>query len=158
MDIEEYIDFAEKRIHRKGMSISSWYSSSRGNDIGGVKTDLLVRGNMRVKGFVFSRMWSWTAPKWETLAVVFSYRGTGKASAEKLKKLVVGAEKYMSENDITWSWLVYVSKTGFDVETIAFAEGHLKKETGIMLVDLSSKQFYSNKVLVSKHGARVFKP
>jgi hypothetical protein len=140
------------------MSISTWYSSSRNVDVGGVKADLLVRGNMGVKGFILSRMWSWTAPKWETLAVVSSHRGNGKAPSDKLRKLVASVERYMSDNHITWSWLVYVSQTGFDDETIRFTEGRLKKDVGIMLIDPNSKQFYFNKVLVNRQGKRVFKP
>jgi hypothetical protein len=158
LNIEEYIDFAEKRIFKKGMTISSWYTSSRDEKIGGVKVDLLARGNMAVKGFLLSRMWSWTAPHWETLALVLSHRGSGKAPADKLEKLVAATQSYVTSNDIKWSWIVYVSEAGFEEEAADFIRRQAKKETGIMLVDLSTRKLLCNSSIVSKHGARVFKP
>ena len=158
MNKDEYIDFAQKRIFKKGMTISSWYTSSRGQKLGDVKTDLLARGNMAVKGLLLSRMWSWTSPKWETLAVVFSHGGTEKAPLDQLKKIVSAAESYMTDNDIKWSWIVYASESGFDDSVVDFVRNRLKREMGIMLVDLSSEKLVCNNVLVSKHGARVFKP
>jgi hypothetical protein len=156
--LDEYIDFAEKRIFKKGMTISSWYTSSRDENVGGTKVDLLARGNMAVKGFLLSRMWSWTAPHWETLALVLSHRGTAKAQVGQLRNLVAAAENYMNSNDIKWSWIVYVSEVGFDDAAASFVKTQAKKETGIILVDLSSGKLLCNNSLVSKHGARVFKP
>jgi hypothetical protein len=148
----------EKKIFKKGMVISSWYTSSRKQRVGSVTADLLVRGNMAVKGFLLSRAWSWTTPRWETLAAVFAYREQEKAPRDRLERLVAETEKYMSKNYIKWSWLVYVSETGFQDDTVNFATSRLKREIGILLVDLSSNNLTYNKVLVSKYGIRVFKP
>nr|MDO8098837.1 hypothetical protein [Candidatus Njordarchaeota archaeon] len=158
MKIDEYMAMAEKRIFKKGSLISSWYASSKKEKIGEIRADLLVRGNMAVKGFLLSRAWSWTTPRWETLAVVFSNREGEKASPDQLKKLITETEKYMSKNYIKWSWLVYVSEVGFKDETVNFVKSRLKKEIGIMLVDLSSNSLACNHVLVNKYGTRVFKP
>jgi hypothetical protein len=158
LKISEYINMVERKIFRKGAMISSWRPSSRRVNVAGVKADLLVRGNMAVKGFLFSRMWSWTVPRWETLAVVFSHRENEKAPPSQLAKLITSTEKYMSENDIKWSWLVYVSESGFQDETVELVKSRLKKEIGIMLVDLASRDFAYNRVLVNKYGIRVFKP
>jgi len=158
LKIDEYVAMVEKKVIKKGSAISSWYSSSKGTKVGDVKADLLVRGNMGVKGFVFSRMWSWMAPRWETLAVVFSHRGQEKASRQQLTKLVASTERYMSVNNIKWSWLVYVSETGFEDEAIEFVKARLKREIGIWLVDLPPRYFICNNVLVNKYGKRVFKP
>jgi hypothetical protein len=158
LNIDEYIDFAQKRIFKKGMTISSWYTSSRDEDVGGMKVDLLARGNMAVKGVLLSRMWAWTAPHWETLALVLSHRGSGKAPVSQLRKLLSAAQSYVLGNDIKWSWIVYVSEVGFDDDVVGFVQSQAKRETGIMLVDLSSGKLLCNSSLVSKHGARVFKP
>jgi hypothetical protein len=156
--MEEYLDMVEKKISKRGSVISSWYSFKREQDIGGATADLLARGNMGVKGKLLSRMWAWAAPKWETLAVVFCNRSKENASAEQLKKLLENTEKYMSENDIKWSWLTYVSETGFDSETESFVRARFKKETGIMLVDLPSKTFVYNSAPQNRYGTKVFKP
>jgi hypothetical protein len=156
--MDEYLDNVEKKIPKKGHVISSWYSSKRRQNVGDATADLLVRGNMAVKGKLLSRMWSWAAPAWETLAVVFCNRGEGNASVEQLKRLLTNTEKYMSENNIKWSWLAYVSETGFDSETASFTRASLKKEIGIMLVDLPSKTFVYNRAPQNRYGVRVFKP
>jgi hypothetical protein len=158
LNIDEYLDNVEKKIPKRGHVISTWYSSKRRQNVGDVTADLLARGNMAVKGKLLSRMWAWTAPAWETLAVVFCNRGKGNASVDELKKLVANTEKYMSENNIKWSWLTFVSETGFDSETVDFARASLKKEVGIMLVDLPSKAFIYNKAPQNKYGSKVFKP
>ncbi|WXG44198.1 MAG: hypothetical protein WED04_09215 [Promethearchaeati archaeon SRVP18_Atabeyarchaeia-1] len=158
MNIDEYINFAEKRIFSKGKAISSWYSSSRDQKVGDVKVDLLARGNMAVKGVLLSRMWSWTAPRWETLALVLSHRGGGRAPVEQLRNLVAAAESYMADNEIKWSWIVYVSESGFEEGVVSLLKAQAKRETGIMLLDLPSKRLLCNNSLVSRHGARVFRP
>jgi len=158
LKIDEYVAIVEKKITKKGSIISTWYSFSKNAKVGDVKADLLVRGNMYVKGFVISRMFSWMGPRWETLAVVFSHRGQEKASTPQLTKLITTTERYMSANDIKWSWLVYVSETGFEDKVVEFVKARLKREIGIWLVDLPSRDFICNDVLVNKYGKRVFKP
>jgi hypothetical protein len=158
LKIDEYLPLVEKKIFKKGKVISTWYTSARKQRVGVVTADLLVRGNMAVKGFLLSRAWSWTTPRWETLAVVFAHRKPEKASRDQLEKLVAETEKYMLKNYIKWSWLVYVSESGFEDETVDFTTSRLKREIGILLVDLSSNNLTYNKVLVSKYGLRVFKP
>jgi hypothetical protein len=156
--MDEYLDYVEKKISKRGHIISSWYSFKRRENIGDATADLLVRGNMAVKGKLLSRMWAWAAPAWETLAVVFCNRGKVNTSVEQLKKLLTNTDRYMSENNIKWSWLTYVSETGFDTETTSFARASLKKEIGIMLVDLPSKTFVYNRAPQNRYGVKVFKP
>jgi hypothetical protein len=157
MRIDEYLDKVEKRIYSKGKLLSTWYSSSRQARLGEAKADLLVRGNMAVKGFLLSRIGRVAVPAWETLAVVFSPRGEDNPSVQQLEKMVASTEQYMSKNSIKWSWLAYVSEKGFDTVTIDFVRNRLKKEIGIMLIDLSSKSFVCNNVKVNQYGKRVFK-
>jgi len=158
LEIDEYLNVIEKKIRKKGAMISSWRPVMRGQDVAGSKAELLSQGNMRVKGFLLSRAFGWTTPDWETLAVVFSNRGNDSTSIDMLKKLIANTEKYMSENEIKWSWLVYVTNSGFDKEVATFAKTLMKKEIGIMLVDLPSKSFVYNMAPQNKFGIKVFKP
>lgn len=158
MEMDDYLKMVEKKIRSKGNTISTWRAVMRGQDVGGSKAELLSQGNMRVKGVLLSRAFGWTTPDWETLAVVFCNKGTEDTSIETLKKLIANTEKYMSENEIRWTWLVYVTNSGFDEEVATFAKTLMKKEIGIMLVDLPTKSFVYNMAPQNKFGIRVFKP
>ncbi len=158
MEIDEYVNMVEKKIRKRGNTISTWYSTMRQEKIGREKAELLVRGNMRVKGFLLSRAWGWTTPDWETLAVVFCNKGEEKPSVEQVKSLITSTESYMSKNNIKWSWLVWVTNAGFDDEVRTFARTLMKKEIGIMLVDLPTKAFVYNMAPQNKFGIKVFKP
>jgi hypothetical protein len=156
--MDEYVSMVEKKIRKKGKMISTWRSSVRQQKVGNETAELLVQGNMRVKGFLISRAFGWTTPDWETLAVVFCNRSNEDTSIERLKNLVTSTERYMSENEIKWTWLVYVTNSGFDQDTATFAKTLAKREVGIMLVDLPTKSFVYNMAPQNKYGIKVFKP
>lgn len=158
LEMDEYVNLVEKKIRKKGNMISTWRSAVRQQKVGDEMAELLVQGNMRIKGFLLSRAFGWTVPVWETLAVVFCNRGKDKASIEHLKKLIADTRKYMIDNEIKWSWLVYVTNSGFSDEVATYARTLMKKEIGIMLVDLPSKAFVHNMAPQNKFGIKVFKP
>jgi hypothetical protein len=158
LEIDEYVNMVEKKIRKRGNMISTWRSTVRQEKVGDEVADLLIQGNMRIKGFLMSRAFGWTTPDWETLAVVFSHKRREKASAVQLKKLVKNTESYMSQNDIKWSWLVYVTNGGFDDEATIFAKSLAKKEVGIMLVDLPTGTFVYNMAPQNRYGIKIFRP
>ncbi len=160
MEIEEYLNKVEKRILEKGKVVSFWYESQRNLDLGMVKADLAIKGNMRrTGGFLAKMSAAMTVPDWDTGAIFFTEK-TREPKVSSIQRFLHAAKLYMAKEDMTWAWLGILSEYGFSERSIDFVKRYLKREIAIFLIDLKNDQIMTRdaKDPVAKNGIKILDP
>ena len=125
----------------------SWWDYSAGDVI----FDLLIRGGMRPKGFVVSKVVAWlTTPDYQVAC--FGY--AGHPEPRKLPSVLRAIRNYMQDHQVEWAWLVVPHEGGVPDKVRARVEKNNLRELGIALVDLTTQEIVASRSYVGRRMSR----
>jgi len=144
LNAQEAINKLERELMKgRGRWVADFSESFRNYRVGDVTFDLFISGNTRVKGFIFSRVFSFFLnPNYE---VGFFALSTGRESPpnpRRLRKWVLTVKSCMERSNMKWSWLVVVGEGLSDPAKKCVQEA-LDPDVGIAYLDLDSRQVVS---------------
>lgn len=157
-DLREYIEEVKKRLKGRGRAYAEWYRFEEGVGVGGARADFFAHGNtgMLRAGILTRLLAARTLPRWEVATILFGYD-----EPIKLKHVlssIRSAKSYMKAKKIKWVWLALLSFKGVTPKAEIYVSRFYKKELGITLVNMRTRQLTRNPVFTSKPMDKIFKP
>jgi hypothetical protein len=155
MELKDYLLKLENNlIVGGGRWVADFTESFWEHPVGGLTFDMVVTGQMRVRGFLISRFISWIAmPNYQAACFVYSQDPELKGLGKTLKAI----KGFMKERELDWSWLVIPRKEAFSQQAKAVVEKDESQELGIALVDLSSQEITSSRSYIGRRMPRFVK-
>ena len=146
--IEEYLLRLEKNLMvGSARWVADFRESFRGYQVEGARFDMMVRGGMKAKGFLLSRLFSFLVmPNYQVACFVYSQD----LEANALRNLVKGLLEHIKEIGVDWAWLVIPKEGGFPHNIQRLVESIDYRELGIALVDVTSQEIVNSSSYVGK--------
>ncbi len=148
MTIDEYLLRLEKNmLMGSARWIADFTESFRHYAIEGTVWDMVVRGHMRGKGLFLSRLFAYLSlPNYQVACFAYT-RERGDSDLHGLVKCIQG---YMEAEELDWCWLVLPQEGPFSSRLRAALEKIDYRELGIALVNISSREIFTNPSYVGK--------
>ncbi len=142
MTIDEYLLRLEKNLLMGSARwIADFTESFRHYKIEDTVWDMVVRGHMRGKGLFLSRIFAYLNLPDYQVACFVATRDLGDSDLRGLVKCIQG---YMKDEELDWCWLVLPKEGPFSSRLRAALEKIDYRELGIALVDISTRQIFTN--------------
>lgn len=150
--MEEYLLRLEKNLMvGSARWVADFRESFRGYQIEDTHFDMMVRGGMKIKGFLLSRLFSFLVmPNYQVACFVYSQE----LEASTLRSLVRRLLEHMKEVGLDWAWLVIPKEGAFSEKVQKAVEKIDYREIGIALVDLAAREVSTNPSYVGKQMGR----
>lgn len=141
MNREETINKLEKEMMKgRGRWIADFSESFRDYRVGDVAFDLFISGNTRVKGFIFSRVFSFFLnPNYEVAFFAISTDLESQPNPRRLRKWILAVKSCMEKSEMKWSWLVVIGEGLSDSVRKCVREATDPK-VGIAYLDITSRE------------------
>ena len=148
MKVDEYLLSLERNLMLGSARwVADFAESFRDYQIGDTVFDMMLKGGIKTKGLFLSRLLSYLVlPTYGVACFVCCHEPTQKA----LRRIIRLISKYMDEEELGWSWLVFVKEGAFSPQVRKAVEGMESKEIGIALVDLASKEVLTNRSVIGR--------
>jgi hypothetical protein len=142
MTIDEYLLRLEKNmLMGSARWVADFTESFRHYPIEGTVWDMVVRGHMRGKGLFLSRILAYlNLPDYQVAC--FAY--TRELGDSDLRGLVKRIQGYMKDEGLDWCWLVLPREGTFPARVRTALEKIDDREIGIALVNISSREIFTN--------------
>jgi hypothetical protein len=148
MTIDEYLLRLEKNmLMGSARWVADFTESFRHYQTGETVWDMVVRGHMRGKGLFLSRILAYlNLPNYQVAC--FAYMP--ELGDSDLRGLVKRIQGYMKDEELDWCWLVLPQEGPFSAKLRAALEKIDDREIGIALVNISSREIFTNPSYVGK--------
>lgn len=148
MTIDEYLLRLEKNmLMGSARWVADFTESFRHYPIGDTVWDMVVRGHMRGKGLFLSRIFAYLSlPNYQVACFAYT-RERGDSDLRGLVKCIQG---YMEAEELDWCWLVLPQEGPFSSRLRAALEKIDYRELGVALVNISSREIFTNPSYVGK--------
>ena len=148
MDVGEYLNRLEKNLMiGSARWVTEFVESFRELDVAGVRFAMLLRGSMRTKGLLLSRLFSYLAmPNYRTSCLV----RCGGVDERSLRATLRAADRHMRDHGVDWAWVVLAHDVPFDPGVVRAVEKMNAREAGVALVDVSSRTVLTDLSLVGR--------
>lgn len=152
LSTREYLLKLERNLMvGSGRWVADFVESFWNHPVGDVTFDLLIRGGMRPKGFVVSRVVALlTTPNYQVAC--FGY--TGDPELKRLPSVLRAVRNYMQDHQVEWAWLVIPHEGEFPSKVRARVEKNDLRELGIALVDLTTQEIVASRSYVGRRMSR----
>lgn len=134
-----------------GRWVADFVESFWDHPAGDMTFDMLVRGGMRAKGFVVSKIVATlTTPNYQVACCVHS----NDSELKGLSRVVHAVRNYMAEQELEWAWLVIPRQAGISARARSRVERNDERDLGIALVDLASQEIVASRSYVGRRMSR----
>ena len=124
---------------------------------GDVTFDLFISGNTRMKGFILSRLFSFTLnPNYEVGFFVISTDSENEPNPRRLRRWIMAVKSCMKESEMKWAWLVLLGQSPSDSVKKCVQEA-TDPNIGIAHMDTSSRQLISTNTYLGRQLKRYIK-
>jgi hypothetical protein len=142
--MEETINKLEKEMMKgRGRWIADFNESFRNYRVGDVAFDTFISGNTRVKGFIFSRVFSFFLnPNYEVGFFTVSTDLENQPNPRRLRKWILAVKSCMEKSEMKWSWLVVVGE-GLSDSVRKCVQEATDSKVGVAYLDIASREVVS---------------
>ena len=150
--VDDYLLKLERNLMLgAGRWVAEFRESFRNFTVGGHTFDLYVRGGLRPKGLLLSRLFAYFSLPDYGVAFYARHVPEDNFDLDELRKAV---EKRAKDNNVKWTWLVLVRSGSFSEKLVKKVDGFERPETGITLVNLVERDIdtSSNTLGRKAHG------
>lgn len=133
MEVEEYLLRLEKNlILGAGRWVADFRESFRKFSVGGCTFDLYIRGSVRPKGFLISRLLAYfTLPDYK----VAFYACHLPEDGFSLSRLCSAVERHSAQKNIKWNWLALFRSKDFPKSVVKRVNSFKRENIGIALIN-----------------------
>ena len=142
MTVDEYVDRLERNLMVGSVRwITDFSESFRELSVDGWRFTLMARGAMRTRGLLLSRLFATLSlPNYLATCLVYRYP----LDRTGLKALLRVVARHMRDTGTHWCWIVLPGERPFPADLVRAVELVDAREVGIALVDLASRQVFTN--------------
>ncbi|MBM3134268.1 MAG: hypothetical protein FJZ89_03065 [Chloroflexi bacterium] len=148
MTIDEYLLRLENNLLTGSARwVADFTESFRHYKIEDTVWDMVVRGHMRGKGLFLSRLFAYLSlPNYQVACFVYT-RELGDSDLRRMARHLLG---YMKGEELDWCWLVLPREGPFSSRLQVALEKIDYRELGIALVNISSREIFTNPSYVGR--------
>jgi hypothetical protein len=138
------IERVEKQMMKgRGRWVADFTESFLKYRVGDVVFDLFISGNTRVKGFIFSRLFSFFLnPNYEVAFFAISTGDDNEPNPRRIRKWILAVKSCMKKHEMKWAWLLLVGKSASDSAAKCVKEA-TDRDVGVAYLDTVSRQVIS---------------
>lgn len=127
----------------KGRWVADFNESFRNYRVGDVAFDLFISGNTRVKGFIFSRLFSFFLnPNYEVGFFAIMTDTESEPNPRRLRKWILAAKSRMEKSEMKWAWLLLLGQ-GLSDSVKKYVREATDPKVGVAYADVTSRQIVS---------------
>jgi hypothetical protein len=144
LNSEDALNKLEKEMMKgRGRWVADFNESFRNYRVGDVTFDIFISGNTRVKGFIFSRVFSFFLnPNYEVGFFAVSTDLENQPNPRRLRKWILAVKSCMEKSEMKWAWLAFVGE-GLNDSVKKCVQEATDSKVGVAYLDISSHQVVS---------------